>query len=70
MATYAEMFKEAETDADGFLSLDQFTTLFKKQNPGASDRIIPTIFQDTDANRNGKTSFAEFQHAMTPKAER
>lgn len=55
-----EMFKEIDTNGDGFLSLDEIRAADAKEEHPVPDEELVAEFNKYDANADGKISYQEF----------
>lgn len=59
---YEQWFNDANTNGNGFLSLDEFSRHLNKG--GFKGKKVKDMFNSCDANKDGKITFNEFMQAM------
>jgi len=63
-ATYEKIFKEADKDGSGSLTLSEVTTMLRKNGYKESDEKIKAMFNSIDMSGDQKVSLEEFLQAM------
>lgn len=61
---YEQFFHDADTDKDGFLSVQELTTALKKYGYKESDEKIASMFESVDDSGDRKISLDEYLTAM------
>jgi len=61
---YERIFKEADKDGSGFLTLGEVTSMLRKNGYGESDDKIKAMFGSIDMSGDQKISMEEFLTAM------
>jgi len=63
-SSYERIFKEADKDGSGSLTLSEVTTMLRKNGYGESDAKIKAMFGSIDMSGDQKISLEEFLTAM------
>jgi len=57
---YLEIFRNFDTDKDGFISREELAESMKQVHPDTTDEEIDAIMTSLDVNNDGRISFQEF----------